>query len=58
MVDHVNRDLSTEKRDPQVIYNGEPMTGVDAIIPRIGASVTYFSTAVVRQFEMMKVKTV
>ena len=58
MVDHVNRDLSTENRDPQVIYNGEPMTGVDAIIPRIGASVTYFSTAVVRQFEMMKVKTV
>lgn len=57
VVDHVKCDLSIEKRNPQVIYNGEPITGVDAIIPRIGASVTFFGTAVVRQFEMMKVFT-
>ena len=54
VVDHVKCDLSIEKRNPQVIYNGEPITGVDAIIPRIGASVTFFGTAVVRQFEILK----
>ena len=34
------------------------MTGVDAIIPRIGASVSFYGTAVVRQFEMMGVYSV
>jgi ribosomal protein S6--L-glutamate ligase len=38
------------------MYRGSPLTGIDAIIPRIGASVTFYGTAVVRQFEMMKVK--
>jgi len=40
---------------PQVFYQGEPVTGVDAIIPRIGASITSYGAAVVRQFEMMGV---
>ena len=34
-------------------YKGKPLTGVDAVIPRIGASVTRYGTAVLRQFEMM-----
>ncbi len=34
-------------------YKGRPMTGVDAVIPRIGASVTRYGTAVLRQFELM-----
>ena len=38
---------------PQIHYNGENIEGVDAIIPRIGASVSFYGTAVVRQFEMM-----
>lgn len=42
---------------PQVIYKGEPLEGFDAIIPRIGASKTFYGTAVVRQFEMMGVFT-
>lgn len=33
------------------------MIGVDAVIPRIGASVTFYGSAVVRQFEMMKIFT-
>jgi ribosomal protein S6--L-glutamate ligase len=57
VVDHVKCDIIIEKKNPQVYYKGEPLTGVDAIIPRIGASVTFFGTAVVRQFEMMKVFT-
>ncbi len=40
---------------PTVIYKGEPLTGYDAVIPRIGASVTFYGLAVLRQFEMMGV---
>jgi ribosomal protein S6--L-glutamate ligase len=57
VVNHVKCDILIEKRDPQLMYAGEPITGVEAIIPRIGASVTFYGTAVVRQFEMMKVFT-
>ena len=40
---------------PQVMYNGESLTGYDAVIPRIGASITFYGLAVLRQFEMMGV---
>jgi len=40
---------------PEIHYRGEELTGFDAIIPRIGASVTFYGTAVLRQFEMMGV---
>lgn len=40
---------------PELRYQGEKLTGFDAVIPRIGASVTFFGTAVLRQFEMMGV---
>src|SRR5699024_2240290 len=40
---------------PRILYKGEYIQDVDAIIPRIGASVTFYGTAVVRQFEMMGV---
>jgi len=38
-------------------YKGRPLTGVDAVIPRIGASVTRYGTAVLRQFELMGART-
>lgn len=38
---------------PEVHYKGECLNGFDAVIPRIGASVTFYGTAVLRQFEMM-----
>jgi ribosomal protein S6--L-glutamate ligase len=37
---------------PTVIYNGETLKGYDAVIPRIGASITHYGLAVLRQFEM------
>jgi ribosomal protein S6--L-glutamate ligase len=37
---------------PEVFYNGEPMVGYDAVIPRIGASITNYGLAILRQFEM------
>jgi ribosomal protein S6--L-glutamate ligase len=40
---------------PSIHYKGESLTGFDAVIPRIGASVTFYGTAVLRQFEMMGV---
>ena len=43
---------------PSVHYNGEAIEGVDAIIPRIGASITFHGAAVVRQFEVMNIYSV
>lgn len=40
---------------PQIHYKGETLGGFDAVIPRIGASVTFYGTAVLRQFEVMGV---
>jgi len=40
---------------PAIFYRGEPLGGYDAVIPRIGASITFYGTAVLRQFEMMGV---
>jgi len=58
VLDHLKCDLVIEQNRPSITYKGEPVTGVDAVIPRIGASVTFYGAAVVRQFEMMKVPTV
>ena len=43
---------------PSIHYKGEAVEDVDAIIPRIGASVSFYGAAVVRQFEMMGVYSV
>ena len=40
---------------PEIHYKGETLIGYDAVIPRIGASVTFYGTAVLRQFEVMGV---
>lgn len=57
VLDHLRCDLVSEKDNPSIYYRGSKVTGVDAVIPRIGASVTFYGSAVVRQFEMMKVFT-
>ena len=44
-------EISSSK--PEVHYKGESLPAFDAVIPRIGASVTFYGTAVLRQFEMM-----
>ncbi|MFH5833975.1 30S ribosomal protein S6--L-glutamate ligase [Halalkalibaculum sp. DA3122] len=55
VLDHLKCDIVSEKDNPCIYYRGTKVTDVDAIIPRIGASVTFYGSAVVRQFEMMKV---
>ncbi|QJP35242.1 30S ribosomal protein S6--L-glutamate ligase [Nonlabens sp. Ci31] len=57
IIDHTKCDLVIEKKKPIVIYKDEEIRDLDGVIPRIGASVTFFGTAVVRQFEMMKIFT-
>ncbi|MFY8138973.1 MAG: 30S ribosomal protein S6--L-glutamate ligase [Flavobacteriales bacterium] len=57
VLDHLKCNLVIEKKNPKIIYNGEELKDFQAVIPRIGASVTFYGTAVVRQFEMMNVFT-
>ena len=45
--------MSIASSRPEIHYRGRSLTDFDAIIPRIGASITFYGTAVVRQFEMM-----
>lgn len=48
---------SIEKSNPNVSYEGEDLSGIDAVIPRIASSMTRYGTAIVRQFEMQGVYT-
>jgi ribosomal protein S6--L-glutamate ligase len=54
IVDFSRCYMNITSHKPQVLYGGQPIE-VDAVIPRIGASLTFYGTAVVRQFEMMGV---
>ena len=55
VVDYLRCYMNITSHRPAVIFQGERLTGIDALIPRIGASHTFYGTAVVRQFEMMGV---
>ncbi|MBV2358646.1 30S ribosomal protein S6--L-glutamate ligase [Thalassococcus sp. CAU 1522] len=55
IVDTLRCYMNIASRRPEIYYNGEKLDGYDAVIPRIGASVTFYGTAVLRQFEMMGV---
>jgi ribosomal protein S6--L-glutamate ligase len=55
VLDHLKCVLVIEKGNPHIFYGGKEVIGIDAIIPRIGTSVTFYGAAVVRQFEQMKV---
>ena len=57
-INHLRCTLDIASHRPVIHYHGRALAGYDAVIPRIGASVTFFGTAVVRQFEMMRVYTV
>lgn len=47
--------IDLDKADPDLYFRAKQLTHYDAVLPRIGASITYFGTAVVRQFEQMDV---
>lgn len=50
--------LEVEKDEPGLVYRGKPLSDYDAVIPRIGASITFYGMAVLRQFEQMGVYTI
>jgi len=52
---HTRCYMNITSNNPSVHYDGQEISGVEAIIPRIGASVSFYSTSVVRQFEMMNI---
>ena len=53
IVDTMHCYMDITSNHPSVRYKGKPLPKYDAVIPRIGASVTFYGTSVVRQFEMM-----
>jgi ribosomal protein S6--L-glutamate ligase len=55
VIDFLKCYFVIEKGNPEIYYNGAKLTGIDAVIPRIGASRTFYGTAVIRQFEMMNI---
>ncbi|MFW6197305.1 MAG: RimK family alpha-L-glutamate ligase [Myxococcota bacterium] len=57
VLDTLRVAIMTERNRPKLYHADRRIKDVDAIIPRIGASITFFGTAVVRQFEQMGVFT-
>ncbi len=55
VMDTLQFDIRISRRKPELFYQGEPVRKIDAVIPRIGASITVYGLAVLRQFEMMGV---
>ncbi len=53
VLDTLRFAISLEQERPALLFKGKSLAAFDAVIPRIGASVTYFGTAVLRQFEQM-----
>lgn len=56
VVDYLRCTMTVQAGNPEVFYQGRPLTGLDAIIPRIGNGNTIYGTAVVRHFELAGVK--
>ncbi len=57
IIDPINCDIVIEQKNPVIYYKGRRLDHVDAVIPRIGSSITYYGTSIIRQFEMMGVFT-
>ncbi|MBU2676557.1 MAG: 30S ribosomal protein S6--L-glutamate ligase [Gammaproteobacteria bacterium] len=58
VINHKHCYMNITSHNPSIHLKGEKIVGIDAIIPRIGASISFYGTAVVRQFEMMGVYSV
>jgi len=53
VIDYLRCYMNITSQRPQIFYKGQSLDYIDAVIPRIGASNTFYGSAVVRQFEMM-----
>ncbi|NQW43685.1 MAG: 30S ribosomal protein S6--L-glutamate ligase [Bacteroidetes bacterium] len=57
LISHTHCYVVIEKGAPTIFYNNKELTNIDAVIPRIGLSVTYYGSAIIRQFEAQKIYT-
>jgi ribosomal protein S6--L-glutamate ligase len=57
VINHAKCYVLIEQNNPDVFYGDHEIENIDAIIPRIGASVTFYGSSIIRQFEMQKVFT-
>ncbi len=57
VLDTMKFSIGVEEDSPELYYRGKPLSTYDAVLPRIGQSITFFGCAVVRQFEQMGVYT-
>ena len=55
VIDTLRCYMNVASHRPEIHFDGMPLKGFDAVIPRIGASITFYGTAVLRQFEIMGV---
>ncbi|MBF0437892.1 MAG: 30S ribosomal protein S6--L-glutamate ligase [Magnetococcales bacterium] len=55
IIDTLKVYMNISSNQPMLRYGGKDLTGFDAVIPRIGASITFYGLAVLNQFEMMGV---
>jgi len=55
VLDTLKFAIDLKEGDPALVYRQKRLSEYDAVLPRIGASITFFGTAVVRQFEQMDV---
>ena len=55
VIDYLRCYMNITSKKPTIVYKGNQLENFDAVIPRIGASKTFYGTAVVRQFEVMDV---
>ncbi|ASD68327.1 MULTISPECIES: 30S ribosomal protein S6--L-glutamate ligase [Pseudoalteromonas] len=55
VIDALRCYMNINSSEPEIHFKGQQLSGFDAIVPRIGASVTFYGCAVLRQFEMMGV---
>ena len=55
VLDPLHCVVKLSRKRPEVHHNGERISGLDGVVPRIGASITFYGLAVLRQFEMMGV---
>lgn len=55
VIDHAKCSVVIQEGKPEIIHRGKLLEGYTAVIPRIGASLTFYGTAVVRQFEVQGV---
>ncbi len=55
ILDTLQFSIQVDAEHPDLYYRGRPAPVLDAVIPRVGASITFFGCAVVRQFEQMGV---